>query len=301
MTAINAAGETGASNELSVVTEQVSTPVNAAFTTGAGTLAPGTYYYRVSALNAVGETLSSTETSHVLAGVGGVNVNWGATSGATGYKIYGRNTGAELLMDTVGAVTTWLDDGSITPSGALPASNTTNGVSVNWDNPSEGTASSFKLYGRKDGDFGYLKTITAPDTTEDDDGSLSVDTAIQPPTVNDSGLESLSYEIINKADAIKAKTDKLSFDVDDNLEAVIEYPNGYVIYTELNTPSYFATSLTEPVTNYWQGSYISFTSGNLKNQTRKISSYDGSSNFITITSAFTGTPANSDTFVIVNK
>lgn len=301
MTASNAAGETGASNELSIVTVQVQTPVNAAFTTGAGTLAPATYYYRVVALNAVGMTLASIETSHVLGATGGVNVNWGATSGATGYKIYGRTTGAELLMATVGAVTTWLDDGSITPSGALPSENTTNGVQVNWNDPAEGAATSFKLYGRKDGDFGYLKTITVPDNSENDDGSLSPNTAIQPPAVNDSGLESLSYEVINKVDAIKTKTDKLTFNGDDILEAVIEYPDGYVIQTDVNSPSYFATSLTEAVTNYWQGSYISFTSGNLNNQTRKIASYDGSNNFITVTSAFTGTPANGDTFVIVNK
>ncbi len=301
LTAINAAGETGASNELSIVTEQVQTPVNATFTAGAGTLAPGTYYYRVSAINAVGETLASTETSLVLAATGGVNVNWAASSGATGYKIYGRSTGAELLMATVGAVLTWLDDGSLTPSGALPASNTTNGVRVNWDNPVEGTATSFKLYGRKDGDFGYLKTITAPDNSEDDDGSLSPNTAIQPPSVNDSGLESLSYEIINKADAVKAKTDKLSFNVNNDLEAIIEYPSGYIISTALNSPTYFATSLTEGATNYWQGCYISFTSGNLINQTRKIASYDGSNNFITVTAAFTGTPSNGDTFVLVNK
>lgn len=303
LTAINAAGETEASNEMSIVTEQVGTPVNEAFTTGAGTLAPGTYYYRVTAINAVGETLASTETSHVLGGVGGVNVNWGATSGATGYKIYGRTTGAELLMDTVGAVTTWLDDGSITPSGALPTQNTTNGVQVNWSYPTEGTPTSFKLYGRETGDFGYMHTISLPPTTTSvqDRNDWTPDTAIQPPSVNDSGLESISFELIGKADAVKTQTDKLTFNGSDVLEAAIEYPEGYVIQTDLNSPTYFATSLTEAVTNYWQGCYISFTSGQLINQTRKIASYDGSSNFITVSAAFTGTPANGDTFVIVNK
>ena len=99
-------------------------PVNAAFTQGAGTLGTATYYYRVSALNAQGETLASTETSLAITGPAGVNVNWGAVAGATGYKVYGRSTGAELLIATVGAVTTYLDDGSITPSGALPSAST---------------------------------------------------------------------------------------------------------------------------------------------------------------------------------
>lgn len=101
------------------------TPVNAAFTQGAGTLGAATYFYRVSAIDGQGETLASTETSVAIAAAHGVNVNWGAVTGATGYKIYGRTTGAELLIATVGAVTTFLDDGSITPAGVLPAANTT--------------------------------------------------------------------------------------------------------------------------------------------------------------------------------
>ena len=103
----------------------IATPVNAAFTAGAGTLAIGTYYYRVTAINANGETLPSTETSLALDAIGGVNVNWGSVTGATGYKIYGRSTGAELLIATVGAVLTYLDNGSITPSGAMPTVNST--------------------------------------------------------------------------------------------------------------------------------------------------------------------------------
>jgi hypothetical protein len=46
--------------------------------------------------------------------------------GASSYKIYGRTSGGELLLASVNAETTsFTDTGSITPSGALPASNTT--------------------------------------------------------------------------------------------------------------------------------------------------------------------------------
>lgn len=107
------------------LTDQIPSPVNAAFTAGAGTLAAGTYYYRVSAVNVYGETLASTETSLVLAVQGGVNVNWTKVDGATGYKVYGRSTGAELLIATVGDVSTYLDNGSVTPNGALPSFNST--------------------------------------------------------------------------------------------------------------------------------------------------------------------------------
>jgi len=101
-------------------------PVNATFTQGAGTLGASTYFYRVTALTANGETTPSVETSLTIAAAHGVNVNWAAVNNATGYKIYGRSTGAELFIAQVGAgVTTYLDGGSITPAGAMPTVNTT--------------------------------------------------------------------------------------------------------------------------------------------------------------------------------
>lgn len=105
------------------------TPVNAAFSTATtgGTLAASTaYYYRVSATNAEGESLASAETS-ITTGASStstVTVNWAKVAGATGYKVYGRATGAEQLLATVGDVATYTDTGSATPSGALPAKNT---------------------------------------------------------------------------------------------------------------------------------------------------------------------------------
>lgn len=114
----------------------IPTPVNAAFgtaTTG-GALAPGTYSYRVSAINANGETLASTATTQVVpagTSTNTVTVNWSAptvpagVSAITGYQVYGRSAGTELLIATVGLVTTYVDTGSVTPAGALPASNTT--------------------------------------------------------------------------------------------------------------------------------------------------------------------------------
>jgi hypothetical protein len=100
-------------------------PVNAAFTSGAGTLTSGEYFYRVSALDANGESMASKETSLTIGLNEGVNVNWNKVPGATGYKVYGRTSGSEQLIATVGDVSTYLDNGSVTPSGALPTENTT--------------------------------------------------------------------------------------------------------------------------------------------------------------------------------
>ena len=110
----------------------MTTPTNGTFSTAVtgGTLADATtYYYRVAATSAVGTTLASTETS-ITTGTGGnlntVTTLWGYVVGATGYEVYGRTTGAELLLATITNPYTrsWVDDGSVTPVGALPAANT---------------------------------------------------------------------------------------------------------------------------------------------------------------------------------
>jgi hypothetical protein len=87
-----------------------------------GNLAQGTWYYKVSALTADGEeSLASDEIVVTLSAKGSAKIDWTAPQGSTptGYKIY-RSTAAdgvsqtELLLDTVGAVTTYTDDGSKT-------------------------------------------------------------------------------------------------------------------------------------------------------------------------------------------
>lgn len=132
----------------------LATPTNAAFSTAdtGGSLAAGTYYYRVSALNAEGESLASAETSQVVppgTSTNKVTVNWGAVTGATGYKVYGRDTGAELLIATVGAVTTYEELGAITPAGALPAANTATArtpVTTSTQTIADGASNSVGLY-----------------------------------------------------------------------------------------------------------------------------------------------------------
>jgi hypothetical protein len=94
-------------------------------------LLPGVYDYRVSAFNNAGETLASTEVSAIvpklIVGLGLVEVHWSSVSGpVAGYKVYGRTTGSEQLIATLGATTTvFVDNGTVTPSGALPTANTT--------------------------------------------------------------------------------------------------------------------------------------------------------------------------------
>jgi hypothetical protein len=112
---------------------QAATPtgVTATGSNTGGTLFTGSYYYRVSAIGPGGtETLASAEVTGTVAlsnGFGSVNVAWAPMTGAAGYKVYGRTTGAEQLIAIINDPTTvsYIDTGSIAPSGALPTSNTT--------------------------------------------------------------------------------------------------------------------------------------------------------------------------------
>lgn len=102
---------------------------------------------------------------------GGVVVNWGAVTGATGYKVYGRSTGAQLLIASVGAVTTYTDTGSVTPAGALPASNTTSGgVVLNWG--AVANATGYKVYGRIAGSELFMAQLGTV-TTYTDGGTVT--------------------------------------------------------------------------------------------------------------------------------
>jgi hypothetical protein len=99
---------------------------SATATTG-GTLAAATYFYRITATNANGETTASNEVSQVTTGsTSTVTVNWTQVFGATGYKIY-RSTasGAEVLIATVGAVGTYTDTGAAAGTATVPVLNTT--------------------------------------------------------------------------------------------------------------------------------------------------------------------------------
>ena len=82
-----------------------------------GTLAAATYYYKVTATVTNGESAASNEVSIATTGsTSTVTVTWTSVSGATGYNIY-RSTaaGSEVLLASVGNVTTYTDNGSATP------------------------------------------------------------------------------------------------------------------------------------------------------------------------------------------
>jgi hypothetical protein len=88
---------------------------------GAGTLADGTYCYRLYYRNNAGTGPASAEVCGAVAngGANSVQINLPRNGGVTILNLCGRTTGAELLMSPGPALnsTVFIDDGSITPSG----------------------------------------------------------------------------------------------------------------------------------------------------------------------------------------
>ena len=105
--------------------------------------ATGTRYWRITATNATGETAGSLEASfNVTDTAKKVTLTWAAVAGATGYKVYRSATSGvyttPALRATLGAVTTYDDDGSAVGAGALPSANTTGGAAPDYGTPPSG-------------------------------------------------------------------------------------------------------------------------------------------------------------------
>ncbi|HEV8463176.1 MAG TPA: hypothetical protein VGQ38_20990, partial [Gaiellaceae bacterium] len=101
-----------------------------------GTLAAGTYYYKITATFASGESLPSGEAKVDTTGATGrVVLTWTKIDGATGYKIYRDGaSGSETLLATIGDgnTLTYNDNGSATPDGTHhpPTDDANSGIGI---------------------------------------------------------------------------------------------------------------------------------------------------------------------------
>lgn len=122
-------------------------------TTGGSLPATTTFRAKITAINTRGETIASGERS-VTTGAGSTNTvtfNWNAVSGATGYRVYVTNGGAnsEANYVQVGAVTTYVMTAYL-PAGSVAASPPTVNTAVvpvtkNFDGPSWQSAIRFAV------------------------------------------------------------------------------------------------------------------------------------------------------------
>lgn len=100
-------------------------PVQAAASTG-GSLAAGTYGYRVVARRVVGQgtmgrSTAAPEVTATVADGGTVTITWTAVPDATQYRVYGRTAGGQTMFWTVSG-TTFVDDGRAGTAENVPTS-----------------------------------------------------------------------------------------------------------------------------------------------------------------------------------
>lgn len=102
----------------------------------------GLKLYRITALNATGETTGSVEASvNVDDTTKKVTLTWEIVPGATGYRIYRTitpgvyTTPALRIVIGSGTTDTFIDGGEVLVAGALPADNTTAGPSPAYGTP----------------------------------------------------------------------------------------------------------------------------------------------------------------------
>jgi hypothetical protein len=92
----------------------------------------------------------------------------------------------------------------------------------------------------------------------------------------------------------------VAFDPQDR--AMGSIPTGSVVSDAGNTVTSFKTNLIQVTADYWKDVFLTFTSGALFEQTKKVITFDGTTKFITVFgTGFTGTPSGGDQFYLVNK
>ncbi|MFZ2969753.1 MAG: hypothetical protein WA063_01245 [Minisyncoccia bacterium] len=86
-----------------------------------GTLAAGTYYYKVVASDGIGTTIGSSEVSCTVDGVTKTScyIGWTASAGNASYRVYGRATGAQDQYWTA-TTNTYIDTGTAGTAGTVP-------------------------------------------------------------------------------------------------------------------------------------------------------------------------------------
>jgi hypothetical protein len=93
-----------------------------------------------------------------------------------------------------------------------------------------------------------------------------------------------------------------SADLDDQLDALVPLTvTTAAVATGTNSATTFATTLTETADDHWVDAFLVFTTGDLAGQVKRITGYDGTGKVITVAGGFTGTPAEGDTFALVNR
>jgi len=75
---------------------------------------------------------------------------------------------------------------------------------------------------------------------------------------------------------------------------------GVVVSDAGNSSAEFRTDLTESAANHWATAFLTFTTGALAGQTKRITGFNPTTDFVTVDGGFSSAPTAGDRFVIVN-
>ncbi len=115
------------------------------------------------------------------------------------------------------------------------------------------------------------------------------------------------------AEASQAKVEDVQTKVTDiqskatNLQSNLDILLGAMIVTQSSvsdssaTTTSFISALTNATNNFYKNAVLTFTTGDLDGQSRRISAYDGTSKTITLDPALTSAPADGDEFTIISQ
>lgn len=101
--------------------------------------------------------------------------------------------------------------------------------------------------------------------------------------------------------AIKAQTDKLTFDGSNHVFSTHAYATGAVVSDAANDGSSFKTDLSSAVNDFCKDAWLQITSGALSGQVKRITAYNGTTKFVTLAAPLTGAPAAGVTLKLINE
>lgn len=98
---------------------------------------------------------------------------------------------------------------------------------------------------------------------------------------------------------VHIKVVKSSIDEVDILFPTSGHPSGSVSADGSNSATSFLTNRTETDNDHWKDALLTFTTGDLTGQVKKVSAYNGTTKIITVSGAFTGAPATGDRYLLI--
>jgi len=143
-------------------------------------------------------------------------------------------------------------------------------------------------------------TFSAGETKISKDGGAFANTTNQPSEISSGRYKITLTAAEMAADSVHLYVAKTGADNMDLVLITNGHPTGVVVADGANTATTFETDRAETDDDYWKDALLLFTSGSLVDQVKKVSNYDGTTKFVTLSAAFTAAPSAGDRFVFIN-